>query len=126
MVRSAECALQTQPLQGYLCNQPLMFEFLLRKPVVEKHVTYQHHINPSDTPFLHIDTCVVILVVISVLQVNLGTPSSELLKPQGWLEGMQLKEQSLCQLCSPDQDQREDPVFHFLSGPSISLLVLRE
>lgn len=57
MVRNAECALQTQPLQGHLCSQPLTFEFLLRKPVVEKHVSYQHHINPRDTPFLHTDTC---------------------------------------------------------------------
>ena len=71
----------TEPLQWYLCSQLLMFEFLERKAVVEKHVKSPHRINPSDASFFHMDTNVVILEVISVLQANLGNPSLELPMP---------------------------------------------
>ena len=41
----------TEPLQWYLGSQLLMFEFLERKAVVEKHIKSSHCINPSDAPF---------------------------------------------------------------------------
>lgn len=62
MVRNAECVLHTEPYSVELAS-PLAFEFLVRKAVVEKHVSC--HRNPRDAPFLHIDILVVIPVITS-------------------------------------------------------------
>lgn len=43
-----------------------MFAFLVRKAVVEKHVSCQHHGNPRNASCLPSDVLVVILVVISL------------------------------------------------------------
>ena len=39
-----------------------MFEFLLRKAIVEKSVSCQHSRNPSSASFLHVDILVIPLV----------------------------------------------------------------
>ena len=41
----------------------ILTELLVRTTVVEKHISSQHHRNPSNAPFLHIDILVVIPVV---------------------------------------------------------------
>ncbi|XP_066883591.1 uncharacterized protein [Kogia breviceps] len=57
-------------------------------------------------------------------QVNLGTPSSELLKPQGWLEGMQLKEQSPFANYAPETRTREKTLSFTSSQAQSAVLVI--
>ncbi|ELW59843.1 hypothetical protein TREES_T100016126 [Tupaia chinensis] len=53
-------------LESLVFASLLVFEFLIRKAVAEEHISGQHHRNPSNTPFLHVDVLVVILVVTSL------------------------------------------------------------
>lgn len=54
-------ALHSDPSSVVLAS-PLMFEFLVRKAVAENHVGCQHHGNPRDAAFPHVDVLVVIPV----------------------------------------------------------------
>ena len=44
----------------------LLFKSLIRTATVEKHVSCQHHRKASDTPILHVEILVVILVITSL------------------------------------------------------------
>lgn len=50
---------------------PLMFEFLVRKVVAEKHIGCQHHVKPGDAPF-HL---VIILVRVVLASLGKSCPS---------------------------------------------------
>ena len=40
----------------------LLFKFLVRKAMVEKYISCQHHRKPSDIPFFHAEILVILVI----------------------------------------------------------------